>query len=153
MIVDAQQLADIYGVTKNNVYLWIKEGCPVQALGEKGKSKYEFNTRDVFKWREKRAIKMATLSNDQITKEEAQRRKLSAEAALSELELAKKKGEVAEIEEVERTMSSQFAEVRSSLRKVPERCVIRLLGETDEARVKEVILSEIDSALELLANG
>ena len=157
MLVDTTELAKIFGVSTQTVYNWAKDGCPHAKLDEtKGggaASAFRFETKEVARWREKRVLASANAkSGDTLTKEEAQRRKLSAEAAMAELELAKKCGEVVELNEIERKLSDQFAQLRSSLRKIPERCVIRLVGETDERRIKKIILEEVDGALELLAD-
>lgn len=150
MIVDSVQLADIHGVNRTQIYNWIKEGCPVHEQGKRGKSTHKFDTAAVAKWHIKRAKNAVTMNADNLTYEEARTRKIAAEAELSELELAKKKALVADLEEVERELADKFAEMRSSLRKIPERCVLRLIGEMDESRIKEIILEEVDSALEAL---
>lgn len=157
MLVDSNELGRIFGVNTQTIYKWVKEGCPGAKLDESKKggtsSGYRFETKEVARWREKRVLASVTAkSGDTLTKEEAQRRKLSAEAAMAELELAQKTGEVADLKEIERKLSDQFAQLRSSMRKIPERCVLRLVGETDERRVKAIILEEIDGALEVLSD-
>ena len=157
MLVDTNELAKIFGISTATVYNWAKDGCPHARVDETKRggavSGYRFETREVARWREKRVLANANAkSGEVLSKEEAQRRKLSAEAAMAELDLAKQTGDVVELSEIERKLSDQFAQLRSTLRKIPERCVIRLVGETDERRIKKIILEEVDSALELLAD-
>lgn len=153
MIVETNDLMLMYGIQRPTLHAWIREGMPIYERGVQGKQQHKFDTREVIEWREKRAVNKATGDSDRLSKEEAQRRKISAEAALAELDLAKKKGEVAELSEVEQALKNQYAELRSNLRKIPERCYLRLVGEMDEFRIKQIILSEVDSVLETLANG
>jgi len=153
MVVTTSELGKIMGVTHQTIYQWRKQGCPSEKRGEGTNSGHVFDTREVIKWRDKRTLRQAAEKDeDALTKEEAQRRKLSAEAAMQELELARKRGDVVELREIELKLSDEFAQLRSSLRKIPERCVLRLVGETDERRVKKIILEEVDSALELLVD-
>lgn len=154
-IVNTEQLADIYDISTAQIYKWVKDGCPVKIKGSAAKGSHQFSTKAVATWREKRAVSQATknFDDENLTKEEAQRRKISAEAGLAELELAQKKGLVVDLAELERNLSGRFAEVRAALRKIPERVVLRLVGVTDEAFIKSTVLSEVDSALEGLADG
>jgi phage terminase Nu1 subunit (DNA packaging protein) len=150
--VTTNELCGIFGITKQSVYEWIKEGCPTTHNGGQGTGKsYKFDTAAVAAWMQKRAVAKAGGSGA-MSKDEAQIRKLSAEAELAELELAKKKELVADLDEVERALANKFAEVGSRLRKVPERCVMRIIGENDETYIKKVILAEIDECLESLAH-
>lgn len=154
-VVTTEELAELYDVKPPQIHAWIKEGCPIKVRGAAGRGAHQFDTKAVATWREKRAVRIATKSSDdvQVSKEEAQRRKVSAEAGLAELELAKKKGLVVDLDELERDLSGRFAEIRASLRKIPERVVLRLVGVTDEAVIKDIVLGEIDSVLQGLADG
>jgi phage terminase Nu1 subunit (DNA packaging protein) len=77
----------------------------------------------------------------------ARLRKLNADAARSELELATAKGQVAPIEQFERVWTNQCQLIQANMRRIPQRAVTQLIGETSERRFKEVLLSEIDMAL------
>lgn len=150
-IVDSHELTLIFGIHKNTIANWIKEGCPVYQKSRGRGGRHQFNIQEVVAWREQRAVIAATGNTTQIDMEEAKRRKVAAEAGIVELELARKKGQVADLEEVERKLSNKFAQLSSRLRKVPERVVMQVLGETDEVKVKKMILREIDECLTLLA--
>lgn len=80
-------------------------------------------------------------------------RKTKAEADIAEIEAAKTKGEVVMLSQVERALQIIFAEVKANLRNVPSRAVGQIIGDSSEHRIKEVILAEIDLALERLAEG
>lgn len=76
-----------------------------------------------------------------------------AQADTAEIELAQARREVVSVAQVERTLSSLFAEVRANLRNVPARVVSSLIGTTDEREFKAVLLREIDLTLEALADA
>ncbi len=154
-IVNTEELAQLYDISTAQIYKWVKDGCPVKDKATAAKGSHKFDTKKVSTWREKRAVSQATKNFDDelLTKEEAQRRKVAAEAGLAELELAQKKGLVVDLAELERDLSNRFAELRASLRKIPERVVLRVVGQTDETTIKSIVLTEVDTVLENLADG
>ena len=77
--------------------------------------------KDVVTWLESRAVNQAVGNTDLMTADEAKRRKLSAEAGLQEIILAKRKGDVIELSDVEKKLSNSFAILRSSMLKIPDR--------------------------------
>lgn len=144
-----QGLADIFGVALPTVDGWVRQGCPYLKKGGRG-AQWEFDTAAVSIWIRDKAAAEAKGTKDATTDELA-RRKAQASTELTELELAKAKGEVAPIDQVMRAMSKAFAEVRAGMRNLPGRTVSQLIGETDERRFKAVMLSEIDEVLKSLA--
>ena len=153
MIVTARDLSNFYGVQKPQISEWIQQGCPViePEGGRKPGREDKFETKAVSKWREKRAVIAAT-QDEFMHKEEAQRRKLQAEAALAELDLAKKMGVVADLDDIERTLKHRFAQFMTTMRKLPERTVLQMIGSTED-EMKSILLEEIDAALMVLSNG
>lgn len=149
--VNKTELCDLFGVTAPTVDTWVRTGCPIESRGGRGVPS-EFNTADVSKWlRDKARDEGAGTS--QADESELKRRKLAAETAKAELELAKARGSVAPIDQVERMVSRAFSEVRAGLRNMPSRLVATLIGETNERQFKKVMLEEIDQVLEALANA
>lgn len=149
--VNKTELADLFGVTAPTVDGWVRAGCPMVSRGARGVAS-EFNTADVAKWlREKARDEGAGTA--QADEGELRRRKLLAETERAELDLAKAKGEVAPLDQVERMVSRAFSEVRAGMRNLPSRLVASLIGETDERKFKRVMLEEIDQVLEALANA
>lgn len=80
-------------------------------------------------------------------------RKLRAEADIAEIEAAKRRGDVADLAAVKRACEQVFAEVRANMRNIPSRVTPQIIGDSDETRIKEIILSEIDQALTALSGG
>ena len=125
---------------------WVREGCPALQRGGRG-IEWKFNLPDVIAWwGEKQRLAAAGDSGGDI--EEARRRKMTAEAALAELELSKAKGEVAPLREFERGHNKLMAIIRTNVMNVPSRAVLQLLGETDETVFKTRLRAELTLALE-----
>lgn len=150
-IVNRAGLADVFGAATPTVDTWVRRGCPFVQRGGRGKE-WQFNTAAVSEWLRDQAREEVggTVFADES---ELKRRKLAAETSLAELELAKAKGAVAPLEEVEREVANAFATVKANMRNIPGRVVTLLIGETEERRFKTVLLAEIDQALEALADA
>lgn len=148
--VTRQEVADLFGVSHTTVDAWIKRGMPVIQRGSRGKS-WQINTAEVSAWLEQRA-KESVSGDDQADERELKRRKLAAETAKVELELARVRGEVVPLAQLERALANVFAEVKTNLRSVPSRVVTAIIGEESETRIKAVILKEIDQALDTLGD-
>jgi len=143
-------IADLLGVCATTVDAWVRAGCPVVQRGSRG-IEWVFNTAEVARWLRDKAVEQAA-GTETLDEKELKIRKLAAEAKLLELELAKAQELVAPLEQVERMVQRAFAEVRAGIRNVPGRVVAMLIGESDERRFKQVLGSELDQALEALAN-
>lgn len=148
--VNRTALADIFGVALPTVDIWIRNGLPCITRGGRGKQ-WEFDTAAVAQWLRDKAVTDAT-GETQADEAEITRRIKRAQMEIAELELAKAKGLVAPVDQMERMISRAFAEVRAGMRNLPSRTVSMLIGETDERRFKTVLASEIDQVLEALAN-
>ena len=147
--VTRQEVADLFGVSHTTVDAWIKRGMPIVTKGSKGKA-WVINTASVSAWLEQRAKESS--GNDNADERELKRRKLAAETAKVELELARVRGEVVPLKQLERALANTFAEVKTNLRSVPSRVATAIIGEESETRIKAVILKEIDQALETLGD-
>lgn len=148
-VLGKQEVSELFGVAESTVDHWIRRGCPVIKRGSKGVS-WEINTAAVSDWLRQRDIEQATggaVSDEQ----ELKRRKLAAETQKAELEMLKAKGELVPLRQLERALANTFAELKTNMRNIPRRTATSIVGETDEIRIKDVILAEIDQALEVLA--
>lgn len=145
--VNRSELAATFGVVMPTVDGWVKAGCPYdQRAAGKGKP-WIFDTGDVAEWLQSRAKEEAT--GGEVTDErELKRRKLAAETAITELELAQKRNLVAPIAEFERAQAKVYAVIQQNVMNVAQRVVLSLLGETNETRFKDVLRQELRAALE-----
>lgn len=80
-------------------------------------------------------------------------RKLNAEATMAELALAKARGEVAPLAEVERGWLRSTTIIRANVLNVVQRAAPQLLGERDEAIFKERLRAELVLALQQAADA
>jgi phage terminase Nu1 subunit (DNA packaging protein) len=125
MRVNIQELADIIGVSRPTITSWIDDGLPYAVAGSKGKP-WQFDTADALPWwaenkhrRRSRPLPghdpFADPGEGPETIEEAERRKMVANADKAELELAKAAGLVVEIAEVAQVTSEMHARIRTRL--------------------------------------
>lgn len=82
---------------------------------------------------------------------DAQRRKELASAALKELEVRKRSGELIEVDLVERTLFNRARQTRDALLSLADRLAGILAPVTDQSKVHELLTNEIHQALESLA--
>jgi len=150
--VNRSDLASVFGIAPTTVDAWVKAGCPyLERPTGRGKG-WLFDTAAVSRWREQVAADAA--AGKEVQDEAALRlRKLAAEAKRAELDLAREMGQVADLAAVERSWSRILAELQSNLcGSFVTRCEKQLLGETDSRAFKRVLLSEVHSSLETLAD-
>ncbi|WP_423191992.1 hypothetical protein [Cupriavidus sp. H18C2] len=81
----------------------------------------------------------------------ARLRKITADATLAELELAKARGDVAMVSEFERVQAAKYAIIKYNVLRVPQRAVLQLLGETNETAFKQKLREELITALRTAA--
>jgi phage terminase Nu1 subunit (DNA packaging protein) len=148
--VNREELADVFGVSLNTISAWTRRGCPYEQKGRQGKP-WRFNTRDVSEWLREQ-VRLEAAGSAPADEAELRRRKLAAETARAELDLATARQQVAPIEEFERARAMENAAVRANVMNVPGRVVSQLIGETDEARFKDVLRAELIQALEAAAD-
>lgn len=134
------------GVSVTTLDRWVKEGCPVVARGSRG-IEWAFELPDVIKWWGDRRAEEASADNPGDLAE-IELRTRRAEMVMAELELAKAKGEVASVREFELVQSKAMAAIRVRVMNVPQRVVMRLLGETNETTFKTRLAEELRVALE-----
>jgi phage terminase Nu1 subunit (DNA packaging protein) len=80
-------------------------------------------------------------------------RKLRAEATMAELELAEQTRLVARIDEFQRAWEARWTLVRTNVLNVPQRAVLRLLGEHSETTFKHTLREELVTALKTAAES
>lgn len=150
-MVNRAKLAEVMGVAAPTVDGWIRRGCPVVQRGGRG-AEWQFATAEVVRWLRDSAVAEATgdVSGDEA---EIYLRTKRAKMLQAELELAKARAEVAPVKEFERVQAARAATVRANIMNVPQRAVLRLLGETDETTFKRVLREELILALETATNA
>lgn len=135
MRVNRTELAEVLGVSMPTVTAWLGEGMPYVEGGGKGKP-FVFDTVESIEWwaeNKRRKKSRAPLpGSDPFAEgegvesiEEAERRKMVANADKAELDLAKAAGKVVEIEDVAAATAEMHSRVKT-----------RLLGLGNKVRVR-----------------
>lgn len=150
-IKNRSETADIFGVHITTLDGWIKRGCPYVKKGTKGVA-WEIDTAQVSDWLRANDAEALSKGLDNTDIDEGKRRKIVADATLAEIQVAKEKGIVIDAEEIKQGLSHLFAEFTGKVRRVPERAVLRIVGETNESKIKSVLLEEIDECLNLFTD-
>lgn len=150
--VNRSKLSDVFGVSLPTVDLWVRSGCPGVKTGFGNGAKWEFNTADVAKWLQSRAVEDAT-GDDTADEAALKRRRLAVTLKADELDLSREMELVSTIEGFEKEWAKTFAMLRQRIMTVPARVALSLVGEKSEARIKEVLVDELTAALTAVADG
>ncbi|QTI81480.1 terminase small subunit (plasmid) [Roseomonas marmotae] len=145
-------IAKLLMLSERQVYNLVNENVIPRA--ETGRYELAPAVQGYIRYLRDRSIRNLENADEGATDYRSEKARLTkAQADLAEIQLAKARGDVAPVDQVERAVSKAFAEVRAGMRNVPSRVVSQLIGETDERRFKAVLLSEIDGALAALAEA
>ena len=142
-----QVMCEIMGITPRRIQQLAKQG--ILRRDSKGKFPFAPTISDYLDFLRGHAAN----ANQAIDFNVEKARKTKAEADIAEIAAAKAKGEVVDLRDVERNLEFVFAEVKSNIRNVPQRVAPRIIGETEEYRIKEAILDELDQAMDSMADG
>lgn len=154
--VNAKELADILGMTRHTVVEYAtKRGMPyVQAADRNAGTPWLFDTAQIFDWHREQAIQESLQYSgvasgpDEIPKEEADRRKAVAQAALAEVELDEVKRTVVKVDDVAGIVAAEYAEVRSVLMNVPAKVAPTCAAYTKATEIQDEIERAIADALD-----
>jgi terminase small subunit / prophage DNA-packing protein len=149
MIVNKTQLADIIGRTEE----WITQAqkdqtFPVVERG-RGRAGNKYETSDVIHWINRRAVD--NLVGDKIDIEEAKRRKIAAEAALAEVELAITQGKLIPADQIEKAWSEMIMACRSKLLSIPTKASPEVFAAENLTEVKVILKQSINEAINELS--
>lgn len=143
-IVKTADIARICGVTMRHIQNMAKEGTIPQVA------------RDQFDLEQTLTAYIAHLRDSSSGDPDytAEKTRLTkAQADKAEIEAAKAAREVCSMDMVERNLANLFAEIRANLRNIPDRVVTGIVGQTDERKIKAILLREIDETLVSLAEA
>lgn len=147
-LVSQVELGSLLEKSTAAIRAWERQGCPVaQKARRKGEATL-YSVAAVVEWREKQAALSASGDLAAMDMEEAKRRKLAAEAALVEIDLARKRGEVIEVAVVAAEIGGALSACRARLLGVGSSVAPRLELAPDTAARKEMIDDAINEALD-----
>lgn len=123
MLLNRAELGQFFGRSLPTIDVWVRDGCPIHSKGDRGQS-YEFNTADVAEWLIEQAVAKEVGKQHTVDIGQIRRRKMEAEAMMSELNYKKARGEfhlntecISAGEEVSDVINTQLNELE---RAVPE---------------------------------
>jgi phage terminase Nu1 subunit (DNA packaging protein) len=148
-LVNQADLAAIFGVSVVTVRAWERKGCPVERKATRGKAS-AYNTAAVARWREEQAALAASGDLSAMDMEEAKRRKIAAEAALAEMELSLKRGELVAVEVVGSIVEEEYATVRANFMAMPGE-ISTDLEHLQATEIEELLTSKVTEILNALS--
>lgn len=144
----AGTIAKLLMLTERRVQQLAKDGIIPKA--ERGRYELAPSVQGYIRFLQDRNVTAGVGSPIDYAAEKA--KKLKAERQRVELELSRAQGEVVPLAQLERALANTFAEIKTNIRSVPSRVATAIIGESNETRIKAVILKEIDQALEVLGD-
>jgi terminase small subunit / prophage DNA-packing protein len=157
--VNRRQLADILGISLPTVTAWTNEGMPFTREGSKS-AEWEFETRECIEWFGANKLKLRPRQptrgknpfdgddSSPETIDEAERRKMIANADKAEVQVAKEAGILVPISEVASVVAEENARVRARLLTLPNELrpkVLTFLAE--DRKAAEQLLADTESVV------
>jgi phage terminase Nu1 subunit (DNA packaging protein) len=143
--VTLDRAAAICGVTEKTIRSWINDGLQVMQQGKRGRSSQKtiVDLAAVLRW---------YLEQDAL--DAAKTRLASAQADKHEMENALRRGELADVKDVQREWSDMVLACRSKLLTLPTKLAPQVTNVADAAIIAARLRAEIGAALlELATNG
>ena len=151
--VNRTELAEILGVNLSTIDAKIRRGLPyVQKATGRGKG-WIFDTAQVFEWERARAVESVIGESAAIGKEEADKRKAIAQAALAEYEVAERRRELISIDAAAAIVRREYSAVRARLLSMPAKLGPELVLTTDAHEARAVLEAELREVLGELSGG
>ena len=139
-VVNRTELSSLLGCSLPTINAKVTKGMPYIQKGGRGKE-WSFETGDVIEWEKRQAVSNVMGDLSQVDEEELKLRKLAAETAIVEIEVAKQKCEVAPVSDFEKATRDLCIELSSLMMLVPQRAA------PDNPELKRLIETEIKEAL------
>ena len=145
-----EKTAQLFGVDPRTIQRWLRDGCP----GTKdAKGRWSLNSAVVSEWLRERERTLVLGEVSDIDEGEARRRKIAAEAALAEFDLAMKTGAAISIDDHGKSMDTAFGNVRAKLLNLGAKIAPLVIGSTNVTETKDLIDGGIREVLAELSNG
>ena len=152
-VMSLAAVARIIGVQRNTLTSMIRRGCPyISKPTRKRGSEWQLNTAEVAQWRIDQAVKDAIGDVRDTDINELRKRKLRAETIIVELDAAKARGQVGDLDEFERQVTAASIEIRTRLKQMIARVAPMVVGLKKITEIKVILADEVDQALRALAD-
>lgn len=153
--VGLREFAALIGRSLDYITAATDEGMPVEVRGGKGKQ-WRIMTAPAIKWlmeREARRVGEKMGDGRGLTIDDHKKRKAAADAAMAELTLAERKGELVDVAEVRRGWEHIAATVKARMLNIPDALAPEIALHTDIAQCQKLLTDRIRSALDELSRG
>lgn len=145
--------AAILGRNVTTLKAWFNQGCPVIERGGLSKQ-WKISPAAVVAWREDKIAQEAVGDTSALDYDEARRREMAAKAAMLELDLAARRGQLVEVEHIADLVGEEYSNVRARILGLPTRLAPQVLGLETLPEIRELIEQGIAEVLEeLTADG
>lgn len=157
LILNRTELAEVFAVAPTTVDGWTRRGAPVlkRATGRgSGATAWQFESAAIVEWLREQSVKNAIGDLTKIDTAEARRRKVAAEAALAELELAERRRDLVEVAAVETVWCGLVGNFKARLLVMPSKLAVKVASLSEPPIVRATLEDAIYEALaELSSEG
>jgi len=150
-IVTLGEAAEITGKSIAGLRIWIRNGMPVVARGDRV-TPWRIDIAEVIRWREEQAAANAVGDTSDADIDELKRRKLAAEAAMAEIDLALRRGDALAAADVGKAWADMVAAFRAKVLGIPAKLAPALVAETDLILTRSMLEDVLHEALRELAD-
>lgn len=151
-LLNLTEASAMSGVHRNTFMAWVRRGLPyIQKANRNRGVDWQFDSACVIEWREEQAALNAVGDITALDIDEARRRKVSAEAAICELNLSKARGDVISLAEVSVVWLDIVSAARSRLLSIPAKMAAILSPKSDPMEIRGLLEAEIEESLDELS--
>jgi hypothetical protein len=151
MLLNREKLAELLGCSLRTVDEYRRQGMPGESPKRPG-GQWRFDSSEVIAWLRTRERENALGEIAGIDEGEAKRRKLAAEAAIAEHELAEKQGLSVSITDWQAAMSAVIGAARAKLLPIGAALGPELAIESDPVQCEALVQAAINEALQELSD-
>lgn len=145
-LVKQLELARILGVDERTIQRWHKDGLPRHGEGRG----IRYPLTECIAWvrqRDREQVEAQTERGAPTDYDEAKARKMAAEAELAELELARARGTIVTVDDVERMLSAPLYRLRAKLLNLPSKWSPSLVGCRTIAEAQTRLEAAVEEAM------
>lgn len=102
---------------------------------------------EIYEWIRENVLAPLRNTDTKEQIEQERLKKLKAEAALAELELDEKNGEVISTAYIEQVLTEYLFQVKTAMRAIPSKTYLELFAQTDVKDLRDLLKTEIDKTL------
>lgn len=114
-LLTTTELARIFGVSRNKIQTYVRQGMPIYDTGGVGTKGHRFDTQACINWMVQQEVSHITGEEDRIGIDEIKRRTAVAEMEMKEIDLLRAQEKYAEIDLVIESFAAALSNIRGGL--------------------------------------